>query len=96
MLEVLTYHATLLVDSACTETVQCRIEMNLDAMLIGGEFSSWGIFNSHINRLTGSPPPPSLFFEVKGRLDFWRQLAGTAAGHIMLKMATDTSVDSER
>ena len=35
-------------------------------------------------------------FTVKGRLDFLKQLAGTAAGHILLKKATNTSVDSER
>jgi hypothetical protein len=46
-------------------------------------------YYSYINCVTFS-------FKVMGRLDVWRQLAGTVAGHIMLKMASDMNVDSER
>ena len=38
----------------------------------------------------------AFLYEVIRTLDIMRQLAGTVAGHIMLRMDTDTSVDSER
>ena len=37
-----------------------------------------------------------LLFIAKERLDFWKQLAGTVAGHTLIKGATSMSVDSER